>query len=121
MHSLLPRKIEVVLCCIKIYSNGMVIVKPDFNSTKKPYVVETGGFANGTLFESQMCKTKQNQTLFCFLQETYEYIIENVSAKITEENLLRELKLHDELYTRHSNFVKSLVGNEFNTVCILIL
>ncbi len=29
---------------------------------------------------------------------------------------MRELKLHDELYTRHSNFVKSLVGNEFNTV-----
>jgi hypothetical protein len=50
MHSLLPRKIEVVLCCIKIYSNGMVIVKPDFNSTKKPYVVETGGFANGIYY-----------------------------------------------------------------------
>jgi len=36
---------ECVLCCIKIDSNGAIIVKPDFSDLS--YIVQTGGFAKG--------------------------------------------------------------------------
>ncbi len=36
---------ECVLCCIKIDSNGAIIVKPDFSDSS--YIVQTGGFAKG--------------------------------------------------------------------------
>lgn len=38
---------EVVLCCIKIDSNGAIIMKPDFSSMS--YFVQTGGFARGKI------------------------------------------------------------------------
>jgi len=46
-------------------------------------------------------------------RETYEYFLEHVSSKISSENLIRELRLHKELYMRHSNFIKNLVGTSF--------
>lgn len=36
---------EVVLCCIRIDSNGAIIMKPDFSSTS--YFIQTLGFARG--------------------------------------------------------------------------
>lgn len=36
---------ECVLCCIKIDSNGAIIMKPDFSD--QPYFAQTGGFARG--------------------------------------------------------------------------
>ena len=83
---------ECVLCSIKIDSNGTMVVKPDFSS--KPYIVQTGGFA----------------------KETYEFTIEHVSSKITTDELLREHRLHRELYLRHSEYVKNLVGSSFKMV-----
>lgn len=43
-------KNEFVLCTIKVDANGTIIVKPDFNDTSRPYVVETGGFGNGMIY-----------------------------------------------------------------------
>lgn len=36
---------EVVLCCIRIDSNGAIIMKPDFSPTS--YFIQTLGFARG--------------------------------------------------------------------------
>ena len=36
---------ECVLCCIKIDSNGAIIMKPDFSESS--YIVQTSGFAKG--------------------------------------------------------------------------
>ena len=41
---------ECVLCCIKIDSNGAIIVKPDFSDSS--YIVQTGGFAKGIFISS---------------------------------------------------------------------
>jgi len=80
---------ERVLCTIKIDANGSLIMKPDFS--KSSYLIFTYGTS----------------------RETYEYFLEHVSSKISSENLLRELRLHKELYVRHSNFIKNLVGTAF--------
>lgn len=82
---------ECVLCSMKVDSSGTIIIKPDFNSNSKPYVIGSGIYGN----------------------DTFEYIIENVSTQISQEDLFRELKLQNELYARHVNFVKNLVGSDF--------
>jgi hypothetical protein len=83
---------EKVLCCIKIDSNGAIVMKPNFSSDS--YIVQTGGFA----------------------RETYEYYLEHVSTRISAENLLKEHRLHKELYMRHSEYLRNLVGHEFKMV-----
>jgi len=52
--------------------------------------------------------------------ETYEYYLQHVSSKITPEDLMRELRLHKELYVRHSEFIKNLVGDDFKYVRLLL-
>jgi hypothetical protein len=86
---------EKVLCCIKIDSNGAIIMKPNFNP--KAYIVQTGGFS----------------------RETYEYSLQHVSSPITTESLLKEQRLHKELYLRHSDYLRNLVGTEFKMVSFL--
>ena len=49
-------------------------------------------------------------------KETYEYFLQHGSNQINTENLVRELKLHKELYTRHSDYIKNLVGDNFDIV-----
>ncbi|CAF0733853.1 unnamed protein product [Brachionus calyciflorus] len=88
---------EVVLCCIKIDSNGAIVMKPDFS--KDSYFIQTGGFA----------------------RETYEYFLEHVSSGITTDDLLREQRLHKELYLRHSQYIKNLVGTEFKMPVIGVM
>lgn len=85
---------ERVLCCIKIDSNGMIIMKPDFS--RQSYTIHTYGSS----------------------RETYEFYLEHISSAISTENLTRELKLHKELYVRHSDYIKNLVGNMFRMVNI---
>lgn len=46
-------------------------------------------------------------------KETYEYYLEHVSTNIEKEDLFRELRLHKELYLRHSEYIKNLVGTDF--------
>lgn len=69
-------------------------MKPDFSSTS--YVIQTRGFA----------------------KETYQYLLEHVSNKINKDDLLREQNLHKELYFRHSQYLKNIVGNEFKMVSL---
>ncbi|RNA44327.1 Meckel syndrome type 1 [Brachionus plicatilis] len=88
---------EVVLCCIKIDSNGAIIMKPDFSSIS--YFIQTGGFA----------------------RETYEYTLEHVSSCITNDDLLKENRLHKELYLRHSDYIKNLVGKDFKMPLIGVM
>ena len=84
-----------LLCAIKIDANGSLIMKPDFNcSIRSPYLIYTHGTS----------------------REGYEYILEHVSSQISAENLVRELRLHKELYVRHSNYIRNLVGNAFKMV-----
>lgn len=78
-----------VLCCIKIDANGSIVMKPDFSSTS--YLIHTYGKS----------------------RETYEYFLEHVSSKVSTENLMREQRLHKELYMRHSDYINNLVGNIF--------
>lgn len=92
-------RFERVLCCIRIDSNGCIIMKPKFNLTGVPYLVQTGGFA----------------------RETYQYSLEHVSGTITADNLLKEHRLHKELYMRHSEYLKNLVGKEFKMPNIGVL
>lgn len=83
---------ERVLCSIKIDANGSIVMKPDFS--KSSYLIHTYGAS----------------------RETYEYFLDHVSCKISSENLIRELRLHKELYLRHSDYIKNLVGNAFKMV-----
>ena len=83
---------ERVLCSIKIDANGSIVMKPDFS--KNSYLIYTYGAS----------------------RETYEYYLEHISSKISSDNLIRELRLHKELYMRHSDYIKNLVGNIFKLV-----
>ena len=58
----------------------------------------------------------QNKILFLCKSEAYEFVIENASSKISADDLKREFTLHQELYKRHLDYVKNLVGNEFDLV-----
>ena len=80
---------ERVICSIRIDSNGTIIMKPDFSSS--PYLVNTFGSS----------------------KETFQYFIEHVSNPVKADNLLREQRLHSELYSRHTDYLKSLIGNAF--------
>lgn len=46
-------------------------------------------------------------------QETYEYLLEHLSDTISMDDLIRERRLHKELYQRHSEYIRNLVGNKF--------
>ena len=78
------------MCSIRIDASGSIIVKPDFSG--QPYFIQAGGFA----------------------RDTYEYTIENMSNRITNDELIREFRLHKELYARHAEYVKNLVGKQFS-------
>ena len=85
---------ERVLCCIKIDANGSLVMKPDFG--RSSYLIHTYGSS----------------------RETYEYFLEHVSSGISAENLVREMRLHKELYLRHSEYIKNLVGSAFKMVAV---
>ena len=61
-------------------------------------------------------KDLKNTYSIFLLKETYEYYLQHVSTKITSEDLMREVRLHKELYIRHSEFIKNLVGDDFKYV-----
>ncbi|XP_074641528.1 tectonic-like complex member MKS1 [Tubulanus polymorphus] len=82
---------EFVLCTINVDSNGVVSVCPDFSRGRKPYRVETSTMG----------------------RDAFEYTLEHVSKQMTRQEQDREMKMYKELYTRHSEFLESCVGNEF--------
>lgn len=48
MNSTFTMNDECVLCCIKIDSNGTIVMKPSFS--RNSYYVQTTGFARGRFF-----------------------------------------------------------------------
>ncbi|CAE1324505.1 MKS1 [Acanthosepion pharaonis] len=49
-------------------------------------------------------------------REAFEYTIEHVSKTISSQEQDQEQKMHHELYNRHTDFHKAIVGNEFDSV-----
>uniref|UniRef100_A0A8V1AKL2 MKS transition zone complex subunit 1 n=1 Tax=Gallus gallus TaxID=9031 RepID=A0A8V1AKL2_CHICK len=85
------REYEYVLCTIKVDSNGVITVKPDFTGSKGAYWIELGGQK----------------------RELWKYTIENASVQVQQEEEEREQRVFRDLYSRHREYLSSLVGSEF--------
>ncbi|CAF3353151.1 unnamed protein product [Rotaria sp. Silwood1] len=82
---------ERVLCTIKFYSNGTIVLEPDFNTGKTPYIVETGNVNN----------------------EVYQYYLEHASMPINKDDFIKERKLSNEVRLKQQTRLAQLVGNDF--------
>ncbi|CAF3358718.1 unnamed protein product [Rotaria sp. Silwood1] len=82
---------ERVLCTIKVYSNGTIVLEPDFNTGKTPYIVETGNVNN----------------------EVYQYYLEHASMPINKDDFIKERKLLNEVRLKQQTRLAQLVGNDF--------
>ncbi|XP_059525593.1 tectonic-like complex member MKS1 isoform X3 [Myotis daubentonii] len=82
---------EHVLCTLKVDSNGVITVKPDFTGLKGPYRIETEGER----------------------QELWKYTVDNVSPLAQPEEEEREQRVFKDLYGRHKEYLSSLVGTDF--------
>ncbi|XP_062448579.1 tectonic-like complex member MKS1 isoform X2 [Rhea pennata] len=85
------REYEHVLCTIKVDSNGVITVKPDFTGTKGAYRIELDGEK----------------------RELWKYTIENASVQVQQEEEEREQRVFRDLYSRHKEYLSGLVGSEF--------
>ncbi|XP_069337243.1 tectonic-like complex member MKS1 isoform X4 [Eulemur rufifrons] len=85
------KKYEHVLCTLKVDSNGVITVKPDFTGLRAPYRIETEGEK----------------------QELWKYTIDNVSSLAQPEEEEREQRVFKDLYGRHKEYLSSLVGTDF--------
>uniref|UniRef100_A0ABK0M4P9 MKS transition zone complex subunit 1 n=1 Tax=Rattus norvegicus TaxID=10116 RepID=A0ABK0M4P9_RAT len=88
---------EHVLCVLKVDSNGVITVKPDFTGIKGPYRIETEG-------------EKQEHT------SAWKYTIDNVSSLAQPEEEEREQRVFKDLYGRHKEYLSSLVGTDFEMI-----
>ncbi|KAK2816553.1 hypothetical protein Q7C36_022824 [Tachysurus vachellii] len=84
---------EYVLCTIKADSNGVLMVKPDFNNGRGPYRLETDGEK----------------------RDVWRLFLENASVPINVEEKQREQRMYRDLYSRHKDYLSSLVGQDFET------
>ncbi|XP_062844710.1 Meckel syndrome type 1 protein [Trichomycterus rosablanca] len=82
---------EYLLCTIRADSNGVITVKPDFNNRRGPYRLETEGGR----------------------REVWRLFIENASLPISSEEKQREQRMYKDLYSRHKDYLNSLVGQDF--------
>ncbi|XP_029068505.1 Meckel syndrome type 1 protein isoform X3 [Monodon monoceros] len=87
------KKYEHVLCTLKVDSNGVITVKPDFTGSRGPYRIETDGEK----------------------QELWKYTIDSVSSLAQPEEEEREQRALRDLYGRHKEYLNSLVGTDFET------
>jgi Meckel syndrome type 1 protein len=85
---------EHILCMIHVYSNGTIVLEPDFNEGKMAYIVETGNLNN----------------------DVYHYYLEHASIAINLEDLIKERKLFNEVCLRQQTHRAQLIGNDFDTV-----
>nr|XP_055188267.1 tectonic-like complex member MKS1 isoform X2 [Nyctereutes procyonoides] len=85
------KKYEHVLCTLKVDSNGVITVKPDFTGLKGPYRIETEGEK----------------------QEVWKYTVDNASSLAQPEEEEREQRVFKDLYGRHKEYLSSLVGTDF--------
>ncbi|KAM9846524.1 tectonic-like complex member MKS1 [Aulostomus maculatus] len=82
---------ECLLLTVKTDGNGTIIVKPDFNKSKDPYRIVTEGDK----------------------REVWRLTVENVSPAMKPEEKDREQNMYKDLYTRHKEYLNSLVGQDF--------
>ncbi|KAI7812854.1 Meckel syndrome type 1 protein [Triplophysa rosa] len=82
---------EYVLCTIRADSNGVITIKPDFNNNRGAYRLETVGEK----------------------REVWRLYLENASEDIKAEEKEREQRMYRDLYTRHRDYLNSLVGQDF--------
>uniref|UniRef100_UPI00358ED7DF tectonic-like complex member MKS1 isoform X2 n=1 Tax=Myxine glutinosa TaxID=7769 RepID=UPI00358ED7DF len=87
------RNDERLLCTIQVDGNGVLIMKPDFSGSKGAYRLEMEGERH----------------------EVWNVTLIHESKGMRSEEREREQKMMRELYTRHSDYLASLVGNEFET------
>jgi hypothetical protein len=85
---------EHILCTIYAYSNGTIVIEPDFNNGKMAYIVETGNLNN----------------------EVYHYYLEHASISMSIEDLIKERKLFNEFCLRQQTYRAQYVGTDFETV-----
>ncbi|XP_059402535.1 tectonic-like complex member MKS1 [Carassius carassius] len=82
---------EYILCTIKADGNGVITIKPDFNNNRGAYRFETQGEK----------------------REVWRLYLENASSNIHAEEKEREQRMYRDLYTRHKDYLNSLVGRDF--------
>ena len=85
---------EHLLCTIRVFANGTLLLSPDFNDGKMAYIVETGNLNN----------------------EVYHYYLEHASINIQTDDLVKERKLFSEVCQRQQTYLSQMVGNEFKSV-----
>ena len=85
---------EKKLCTIEFDDNNVIRVTPDFNKTKLPY------------------KIQSDENIRC----VWILKIEHISNKIGRLQAHQESRLLIESYKKHSEYLSSLVGNEFETI-----
>ncbi|XP_063002590.1 tectonic-like complex member MKS1 isoform X2 [Elgaria multicarinata webbii] len=85
------RDYEHVLCTLKVDSNGVITVKPDFTGAKGPYRIE---------LEREK-------------REMWNYTLQNASAPVQQEEAAREQRVFKDLYSRHKDYLNGLVGSDF--------
>ncbi|XP_032823388.2 tectonic-like complex member MKS1 [Petromyzon marinus] len=82
---------EVVLCTVKVVGNGVITIKPDFSGCKGPYRIEVDAER----------------------REVWKYTLDHASNPIRPNEREREQRMYRDLYTRHTEYLTSLVGSEF--------
>lgn len=85
---------EHILCMIQYYTNGTIILEPDFNNGKLAYIIETGNLNN----------------------EVYHYYLEHASIPIKKDDFTKEVKILNEVRLRKETHVAQLIGNDFEMV-----
>ncbi|KAL6098462.1 mks1 [Pungitius sinensis] len=90
---------EYLLVTIKTDCNGTVIVKPDFNNDKEPYRIVTTGDK----------------------REVWRLTVKNMCTTMQPEEKEREQNVYKDLYVRHKEYLKSLVGQDFEMPPVGIL
>ncbi|XP_053312856.1 tectonic-like complex member MKS1 [Spea bombifrons] len=82
---------EHVLCTIRVDGNGVITLKPDITGLKGPYRLEVEGHK----------------------RELWRYTLQHVSESVQKDEQEREQNLYKDLYSRHKDYLNSLVGSDF--------
>ncbi|XP_071849558.1 tectonic-like complex member MKS1 [Apostichopus japonicus] len=85
---------EHILCTIKTNGQGVTSLTPDLTRHKDPYIIVTNNAR----------------------RDSFQYELTLASQPISWREQDRENKMYQELYQRHSEYIKTFVGQEFEMV-----
>ncbi|PIK44440.1 putative Meckel syndrome type 1 protein isoform X3 [Apostichopus japonicus] len=85
---------EHILCTIKTNGQGVTSLTPDLTRHKDPYIIITNNAH----------------------RDSFQYELTLASQPISWREQDRENKMYQELYQRHSEYIKTFVGQEFEMV-----